>query len=164
MARNQSDTTTDEADEIGLMKDAPLRADVILGTNTYEDVLFSEEHAERVVPVDVRTGDRTRMIEGAVDKAKEFVADDPRRVAVPQSTEGIIETNSSPYLSVIFYDSKVVRGKIESDSYGEPSYENDGYGLEWTYRAAIKSDEYDVEFVGADYGTGNVTIRVEEVA
>ncbi|WP_233553944.1 hypothetical protein [Halococcus sp. IIIV-5B] len=162
MARND-DPTTDETAEDNPMKDAPLQVDAILGTKTYEDVLFSEEHAERVVPVDARTGNRTRVIEGAVEKAKEFVADDSRRVAVPQSTEATIETGSAPYLSVVFYDSKVVRGKIESDSYGEPSYENDGYGLEWTYRAATKSDEYDVEFVEADYETGNVTIRVEEV-
>ena len=143
--------------------DAPLDAEAIRGTRTFEKVLFSEDHAERTVPVNVLSGERTRQIAGSVERAKAFVADDPRRVAVPQHTEAMIETQSTPYVSTVFYDSKVVRGKITGKGeYGRPTFENDGHALEWTYRAAVQSDSYEVELVEADYETGNVTIHVEE--
>lgn len=143
--------------------DTPLDYDAIQGTRMFENVLFSEAHAERTVPVHALTGERTRCIEGAVERAKAFVEDDPRRVAVPQSTEAMIETQSAPYVSTVFYDSKVVRGPIVGkDEYGQPAYENDGYALEWTYRAAVQSDTYTVEFVEAEYESGDVTITVEE--
>ena len=89
-------------------------------------------------------------------------ADAPRRVAVPQGTESMIETQSAPYVSTIFYDGKVVRGDlIGTDEYGRPEYEHNGYDLEWTYRAAVQSDAYTVELVDADYETEDVTIHAE---
>jgi len=42
--------------------DAPLDFDAVRGTHTFESVLFSVEHAERTVPVNVLTGERTRQI------------------------------------------------------------------------------------------------------
>ncbi|WP_273837481.1 hypothetical protein [Halococcus sp. PRR34] len=141
--------------------DAPLGDEAIQGTQTFEEVLFSEAHAERTVPVNVLSGERTRQIAGSIERAKAFVDDDPRRVAVPQHTEAMIETQSAPYVSTVFYDSKVVRGKITGKGdYGRPEFANDGHALEWTYRAAVQSDAYEVELVDADYDTGNVTIRV----
>jgi len=141
--------------------DAPLDAEAIRGPRTFESVLFSEAHAERTVPVDVRTGERTRRIAGSVERATAFVDDDPRRVAVPQPTEAQIETQSAPYVSTVFYDGKVVRGKIVGKGeYGRPEFTNDGHALEWSYRAAVQANAYEVELVDADYDTGTVTIRV----
>ncbi|EMA47791.1 hypothetical protein [Halococcus salifodinae] len=143
--------------------DAPLGDEAIRGTRTYEEVLYSEAHAERTVPVNVLSGERTRQIAGSVERAKAFVDDDPRRVAVPQTTEAQIETQSAPYISTVFYNSKVVRGKIVGESdYGRPEFTNDGHALEWTYRAAVQADAYEVQLVEADYDTGNVTIHVEQ--
>ncbi|EMA43575.1 MULTISPECIES: hypothetical protein [Halococcus] len=166
MERNQPNADdSEEQSETEPFADAPLDPEAILGTRTFESVLFSEEHAERTVPVDARTGERTRQIEDSVERAEAFVADDPRRVAVPQRTEAMVETQSAPYVSTIFYDSKVVRGKItDKGEYGRPTFANNGHDLEWTYRAATQSDQYDVELVEADYETGDVTITVEEVA
>ncbi|HET7322745.1 MAG TPA: hypothetical protein VFJ06_00250 [Halococcus sp.] len=143
--------------------DAPLDFGAIRGIHTFESVLFSEAHAERTVPMNVLTGERTRKIAGSVERAQAFVADDPRRVAVPQNTESMIETQSAPYVSTVFYDSKVTRGKIVGKGdYGQPEYANDGYDLEWTYRAAVQSDKYEVKLVEADYESGDVTVRATE--
>jgi hypothetical protein len=162
MARTDGGTNPDAQDGDGAYADAPLDAEAILGTRTFERVLYSEAHAERTVPVDVLTDERAREIAGSVESAQAFVADDPRRVAVPQGTEAMIESHSAPYVSTVFYDGKVVRGKIVgTGEYGRPEYANDGHALEWTYRAAVQSDAYVVELVDADYETGNVTIHVE---
>jgi hypothetical protein len=156
--------STNEQTETAVFAEAPLDYEAIRGTRTFENVLFSTDHAERTVPVNVLSGERTRDIEGSVKRAKAFVADDPRRVAVPQGTETMVETQSAPYVSTVFYDPKVVRGTIVgTDAYGCPKYENDGYGLEWTYRAAVQSDAYNVQLVDAEYETGNVTIHVERL-
>jgi hypothetical protein len=140
--------------------------DAIRGTRTFENVLYSREDAQDRVPVDVRTGEPTVGV-SPEEKAKRFAEestheDDHQRVAVPQSTEAMIETQSAPYVSVVFFHRKVVRGKVGGrDEYGQPEYANDGHALARTYRAAIQSDAYEVELVDADYQTGNVTIRVE---
>jgi hypothetical protein len=163
MATNDDATNPDAQDGNDVFTDAPLDAEAILGTRTFERVLYSEAHAERTVPVDVLTGERSREIAGSVERAQAFVADDPRRVAVPQGTEAMIESQSAPYVSTVFYDGKVVRGKIVGNGeHGRPEYANDGHALEWTYRAAVQSDAYEVELLDADYETGNVTIRVEK--
>jgi hypothetical protein len=159
-----NDASTGEQTETDVFTDAPLDYEAIRGTRTFENVLFSIAHAERIVPTNVLTGERTREIKGSVERAKAFVEDDPRRVAVPQNTESMIETQSAPYVSTIFYDGKVVRGDlIGTDDYGRPEYEHNGYDLEWTYRAAVQSDAYTVELVDADYETGDVTICVERL-
>lgn len=148
--------------QANVFEDAPLDYDAIQGTRTYENVLYSKQHAERTVPVNVLTGKRTRQIEGSVKRAKAFVVDDPRWVAVPQSTGVMIEAQSAPYVSTVFYDSKVVRGQIvDEDDYGQPKYQNDGYAFEWTYRAAVQSSHFEVQLVEADYETGNVTISAQ---
>ena len=166
MARNQSNADdSEEQSETDPFADAPLGPEAILGMRTFESVLFSKEHAERTVPVDVRTGGPLPIQKDVVTRAKKFVANDPRRVAVPQGTERMIETQSEPYVSTVFYNSKVVRGKItRKDDYGQPTFVNDGHDLEWTYRAATRSDRHNIELAEADYETGDVTIMVEEVA
>lgn len=165
MTRN--DAAHDETDaegESNPFADAPLDPVAILGTRTFESVLYSIEHAERTVPVDTLSGNRTRKIKGSVEQAKKFVADDPRRVAVPQGTDRMIESQSAPYVSTVFYDSKVVRGAIVGEGeYGRPEFANSGHDLEWTYRAATRSDRYTVELDEANYEAGDVTITVEEV-
>lgn len=162
MARNEIEAHSGEGQDV--FEDAPLDYTAIRGTRTFENVLYSEEHAERNVPINVITGEKARQIEGSVERAKAFVSDDPRRVAVPEGTGPMIETQSALYISTVFYDSKVVRGNIvRKDEYGQLVYENDGYDLEWTYRAAVQSDDYVVELVEADYESGDVTIRVTEM-
>jgi hypothetical protein len=162
--RFESDASNGEAsdEQPDVFADAPLDYEAIRGTRTFEEVLYSEEHAERTVPVNVLSGEKTRQIAGSVERAKAFVADDPRRVAVPQSTEAMVESQSAPYVSTVFYDGKIVAGKIVGkNEYGCYEYENDGHALEWTYRAAVQSDGYEVQLVDADYESGNVTIHVE---
>ena len=140
--------------------------DAILGVRTFESVLYSRENAKDRVPVDVRTGEPTVGV-SPEEKAKAFAEETTRedghqRVAVPQSTEAMIETQSAPYVSTVFYGGKVVRGKVVGrDEHGQREYANDGHALAATYRAAIQSDAYAVELVAADYQTGDVTIRVE---
>ena len=142
MARTQAYTDgRKEQTEIAPLTDAPRSIGVILGTRTFSNVLYSKAHAERLVPVDALTGDRTRQVEGSVEQAKQFVANDPRRVAVPQNTEPMIETQSAPYVSTVFYDSKVVRGTVpDSSNSGRMAFANDGRELERTYRAADRSE------------------------
>ena len=153
--------------QTGVFADAPLDYEAIRGTRTFENVLYSRENAKERIPVDVRTGEKTVGI-SPVEKAKTFAEESTRkgghhRVAVPQSTEGMIETQSAPYVSTVFYSGKVVRGEVVGrDDYGQPEYANDGHALEWTYRAAAQSDEYEVELVVADYETGDVTMHVAE--
>lgn len=160
----ETDTPTEPDDkQADVFTDAPLDFEAIRGTRTFENVLFSEKHAERTVPVNILSGERTRQIASSVKRAKAFVADDPRRLAVPQSTEAMIESQSAPYVSTVFYDSKVVRGKIiGKGDYGQPEHANDGHAFEWTYRAAVQSDAYEVQLFEADYESGNVTIHAEE--
>ena len=128
----------------------PAAVDAILGTRTYESVLYSHENAEDRVPVDVRTGEPTVGV-GPEEKAKRFAKETTRvdghqRVAVPQTTEAMVETQSAPYVSTVFFHRKVVRGKIVGrDDYGQPEYANDGHALERTYRTAVKSDTYEVQ-------------------
>ena len=140
--------------------------DAIRGTRTFENILYSREDAQDRVPVDVRTGEPTVGV-SPEEKAKRFAEETTRddghqRVAVPQSTEAMIETRSAPYVSVVFFHRKVVCGKVVGrNDHGQPEYANDGRALAAAYRAAIQSDAYAVELVAADYQTGDVTIRVE---
>jgi hypothetical protein len=119
--------------------DAPLDANPIRGTQTFESVLYSQENAKDRVPVDVRTGEPTVGV-SPEEKAKRFAEETTRedghqRVAVPQSTEAMVETQSAPYLSTVFYGAKVVRGTVVGrDDHGQPEYENDGRALDWCVR------------------------------
>lgn len=141
--------------------------DAIRGTRTFEGVLYSRENAKDRIPVDVLTGEKTVGV-SPEEKAKRFAEettpeDGYQRVAVPQTTEAMIETQSAPYVSVAFFNPKVVRGKvIGTNEFGQSECENDGGTLARAYRAAIQSDAYEVELVATDYQTGDVTIRVEE--
>jgi hypothetical protein len=140
--------------------------DVIRGTRTFENVLYSREDAQDRVPVDIRTGEPTVGI-SPEEKARAFADesthdDGHQRVAVPQTTEAMIEIQSAPYVSVVFFHRKVVRGKVVGrNDHSQPEYANDGHALAAAYRAAIKSDAYAVELVAADYQAGDVTVRAE---
>ena len=140
----------------------------IIGTHTYEGRLYSVAAAEENVPVNALTGERTRTI-SPVEKAKAFAERTTReggrqRVAVLQSTEGMIETQSAPYTSTVFYDRKVVCGRqTGTDEYDRPEYEYNGYRRMQGYRAAAASDRFEVSLDEADYETGEVIITVAEV-
>jgi hypothetical protein len=140
----------------------------ILGTHIYKNRLYSTAAAEENVPVNVLTGEKTREI-SPVEKAKAFAERTTReggaqRVAVLQSTEGMIESQSGPYTSTVFYDRKVVCGQQTGTAeYGQPEHEYDGYNRMLAYRAAAASDRFEVRLEKADYETGAVTITVAEV-
>ena len=167
MTRSEKILDDGEGQTKSTFADAPLDAEAILGTRTFENVLYSRENAHNRIPVDVRTSEKTIGV-SPVEKAQAFAEESTRedghqRVAVPQSTEAMIETRSAPYVSTVFYSGKVVRGTVVGkDEYGRPEYANDGHALEWTYSAAGQSDSYEVELAKAEYETGDVTIHVEE--
>lgn len=152
----------------GIFADTECDPEDILGTYTYENRLYSVAAAEENVPVNVLTGEQTREI-SPVEKAKAFAErttreDGAQRVAVPQSTEGMIETQSAPYTSTVFYDRKIVCGQqVGTDEYGRPEYEYDGYERMQGYRAAAASDRFEVRLDEANYETGAVVITVTEV-
>jgi hypothetical protein len=155
----------DEESNTDVFALAPLNYDVIRGERTFESVLYSRENAKERVPVNVRTGEKTVDV-SSEEKAKRFAENKNHGgcqcVAVPKTPDPMGETRSAPYVSVVFFNEKVVNGKVVGkDDYGTPQFENDGRALEWTYRAAVQSDAYKVELVAADYQTGDVTIRVE---
>ena len=144
--------------------DLELDEDDILGTRTFEDALYSVDEADRKVPVDALTGEKSRPI-SPVAKARRFAEETTRdggypRVAVTRRTESMAETGGKPYISTVFFDSKVVRGRVVGrDDFGMPEYENDGRALEKAYRAAaIDSENHAVVMEEADYESGTVTI------
>jgi len=144
-------------------KDAQLPVEEIIGTRTFENVLYRPARAEDQVPVNVLTGEKTANLPPAEIAWRFAEETGDNRVAVPRNTESIAETGGSAYISTFFADSKVVRGKRTGrGEYGMWEYENgdDAYALEWTYRAAWMSDDYEVSF-DPDYQTGDVTITVE---
>lgn len=158
-----TDTTTDPFDDIELgEKD-------ILGTRTFEDTLYSVNRAEKQAPVDVLKDEKACSIP-SVEYARSFAERSTRDdghayVAIVQSTEQIVESQSNPLMATVCYDSKVVSGPVVGrDDVGLPEYKYDGYALEQTYRAAAhESDSHEVFMEEADYETGSVTITVHRV-
>ena len=149
--------------------DVELDEDDILGTRTYEGVLYSEAEANGQAPVDALTGEKTRAIP-SVDDARAFAERSTRDdghayVAVVQSTERMVESRSKPYVSTVCFDAKVVRGPVVGrDEYGRLEHANDGHALERAYRAAaFESDDHEVFMEEADYETGTVSITVRRV-
>jgi hypothetical protein len=159
---------TDAGAAEAALADTDCEPEAILGTHTYEGVLYSVEAAEENVPVNVLTGEQSVEVR-SVEKARAFAEDSTRegghpRVAVPQSTAAMIETDSAPYVSTVCYDKKVVRGRqTGTDEHGLPEFEYDGYTRMQGYRAAARSEHFDVALDEADYRTGAVTLTVERV-
>ena len=137
-----SEQTTDDPFE-----DCELGPEAILGTRTYEDVLFTDETE---TPVNVLTGETPEHSQAAVDEARSFASSidtDTPQIALPASIESQIETASKPYTAAAFFHFKAT-GSLKRHR---------------VYHAADESDAFVVSFE-ADYETGDLTITVEEVS
>ena len=124
-----------------------LAPDAILGTHTFEDVLFTDETE---TPVNVLTGETPAHSQATVEEAKEFAASidtDTPQVALPASVETQIETRSKPYTAAAFFHFKAT-GSLERHR---------------AYHVAYDSDAYTVGFE-ADYESGNLTITVDRAS
>ena len=123
--------------------DCELAPDAILGTHTFEDVLFTDDTE---TPVNVLTGETPAHSQATVEEATEFAASidtDTPQIALPAAVETQIETQSKPYTSAAFFHFKPT-GSLERHR---------------AYYAAYDSDAYTVDFE-ADYESGNLTIIV----
>jgi len=137
-----SEQSTDDPFE-----DCELSPEAILGTRTFEDVLFSDETE---TPVNVLTGETPEHSQATVDEARAFASSidtDTPQVALPASVETQIETASKPYTAAAFFHFKAT-GSLQRHR---------------AYRAADESDAFVVSFE-ADYTTGDLTITVKEVS
>ena len=102
----------------------------ILGTHTFEDVLFTDETE---TPVNVLTGETPAHSRATVEEAKEFAASintNTPQIALPASVETQIETQSKPYTAAAFFHFKAT-GSLE---------------LHRAYHAAYDSDAFTVDF------------------
>lgn len=127
-------------------EDCELGPEAILGTRTFEDVLFTEETK---TPVNVLTGQTPEHSRATVDEVRAFAAGidtDTPQIAVPASVETQIETASKPYTAAAFFHFKAT-GTLKRHR---------------AYHAAYESDAFVVEFE-ADYETGDLTITVKDV-
>jgi len=125
--------------------DCELGPDAILGTRTFEDVLFTDDTE---TPVNVLTGETPAHSQATVEEAKEFAASIDTKtpqIALPASVEAQVETTSKPYTAAAFFHFKAT-GSLERHR---------------AYHAAYDSDTFSVEFE-ADYETGDLTISVDE--
>ena len=127
-------------------EDCELGPDAILGTRTFEDVLFTDETE---TPVNVLTGETPEHSQASIDEARAFAAgidSDTPQIALQASVEAQIETASKPYTAAAFFYFKAT-GSLKRHR---------------AYHAAYESETFAVDFE-ADYETGDLTITVEEV-
>ena len=137
-----SEQSTDDPFE-----DCELSPEAILGTQIYEDVLFTDDTE---TPVNVLTGETPKHSQATVDEARAFASsidNDTPQIALPASVETQIETASKPYTAAAFFHFKTT-GSLQRHR---------------AYHAADESDAFVVSFE-ADYATGDLTITVEEVS
>ena len=121
-----------------------LGPNAVLGTRTFEDVLFTDDTE---TPVNVLTGETPAHSQATVEEAKAFAASidtDTSQVALPASVETQIETQSKPYTAAAFFHFKAT-GSLERHR---------------AYHAAYELDAFTVDFE-ADYKSGDLTITVE---
>ena len=131
------ETTDDPFDECELAPDA------ILGTHTFEDVLFTDDTE---ISVNVLSGETPAHSQATVEEATKFAAStdtDTPQIALPASVETQIETQSKPYTAAAFFQFKVT-GSLE---------------LHRAYHAAYEADAFSVDFE-ADYESGDLMIPV----
>ena len=124
-------------------EDCELGPDAILGTRTFDDVLFTEETE---TPVNVLTGETPEHSQASVGEAQTFVAgidSDTPQIALQTSVESQIDTASKPYTAAAFFHFKAT-GSLKRHR---------------AYHAAFESEVLSVDFK-ADYETGDLTITV----
>ncbi|ACM58450.1 conserved hypothetical protein [Halorubrum lacusprofundi ATCC 49239] len=123
--------------------DCELDPEAILGTHTFEDVLFTDDTE---TPVNVLTGETPAHSQATVEEAKEFAASidtETPQIALPASVESQVETQSKPYTAAAFFHFKAT-GSLKRHR---------------AYHAAYESDGFAVDFE-ADYESGDLTITV----
>lgn len=126
--------------------DCELAPDAILGTHTFENILFTDDTE---TPVDVLAGETPAHSQATVEEAKKFAASidtETPQIMLPASVETQIETQSKSYSAAAFFHFKAT-GSLE---------------LHHAYHAAYDSDAFSVDFE-ADYESGNLTITVDRV-
>jgi hypothetical protein len=126
------------------LQDCELDPEAILGTHTFEDVLFTDDTE---TPVNVLTGETPAHSQATVEAAKGFAASidtETPQIALPASVETQIETQSKPYRSAAFFHFEAT-GSLERHR---------------AYNAAYDSDAFTVDFE-ADYASGDLTITGE---
>ena len=124
--------------------DCELDPKAILGTHTFEDILFTDETE---TPVNVLTGETPAHSQATVEEAKEFAASidtETPQIALPASVESQVETQSKPYTVAAFFHFKAT-GSLERHR---------------AYHAAYETDAFAVDFE-ADYASGGLIITVE---
>jgi microcystin-dependent protein len=124
--------------------DCELGPEALLGTHTFEDVLFTDETE---TPVNVLTGEIPAHSRTTVEEATEFAASidtETPQIALLASVETQIETQSKPYTAAAFFHFKAT-GSLERHR---------------AYHAAYEADAFAVDFE-ADYESGDLTITVE---
>ncbi|MDS0301178.1 hypothetical protein NDI76_20790 [Halogeometricum sp. S1BR25-6] len=122
-----------------------LSPNAILGTRTFEGVLFTDETE---TPVSVLTGETPEHSQATVDEAQAFAAgidSDTPHIALPVSVEAQVETRGKPYTAAAFFHFKAT-GSLKRHR---------------AYHDAYNSDTFSVAFE-ADYETGDLMITVEE--
>ncbi len=115
-----------------------------MGTQTFEDVLFTDDTE---TPVNVLTGETPAHSKATVEEAKVFTASidtDTPQIALPASVETQIETQSKPYTAAAFFHFKAT-GSLK---------------VHRAYHAASESNAFSVDFE-VDYESGDLTITVE---
>ncbi|KPN28941.1 hypothetical protein SY89_03175 [Halolamina pelagica] len=125
-------------------EDCELGPDAILGTRTFDDVLFTDETE---TPMNVLTGETPELSQVSVGEAQTFVAgidSDTPQIALQASVESQIDTASKPYTAAAFFHFKAT-GSLKRHR---------------AYHAAFESEVLSVDFE-ADYETGDLTITVE---
>lgn len=125
--------------------DCELEPEALLGTRTFEDILFTEETE---TPVNVLTGETPAHSQATVEEARAFAASidtNIPQIALPTSVETQIETASKPYTAAAFFHFKAT-GSLERHR---------------AYHATYESDTFTVKFE-ADYETGDLTITVKK--
>ncbi|MBC9988018.1 hypothetical protein E4P24_16900 [Haloferax sp. AS1] len=131
--------------EDGPFHDCELDPEAILGTHTFEDVLFTDDTE---TPVNVLTGETPAHSQATVEEAKAFAASidsGTPQIALPASVESQVETQSKPYTAAAFFHFKAT-GSLKRHR---------------AYHAAHNSDTFTVDFE-ADYESGELTITVEQ--
>ena len=124
--------------------DCELDPEAILGTHTFEGVLFTDDTE---TPMNVLTGETPPHSRATVEEAKAFAASidtETPQIALPASVEAQIETQSKPYTAAAFFHFKAT-GSLERHR---------------AYHAAYEADAFVVDFE-ADYASGDLTITVE---
>ena len=124
--------------------DCELDPEAILGTHTFEDVLFTDQTE---TPVNVLTGETPAHSQATVEEAKEFATSidtETPQIALPASVESQVETQSKPYTAATFFHFKATGSLARHRA----------------YHAAYESDAFAVDFE-ADYETGDLTITAE---